>query len=67
MLLYVIWGMFGVKDEFQTDLVSNNVITEKSKGEKVLGVTFDNKLGFSMLLSSIAKKRNINLNALTRV
>ena len=67
MLLYIIWGMFGGKDEFQTDLVSNNAITEKSKDEKVLGVTFDNKLGFSMHLSSITKKRNINLNALNRV
>ena len=39
--------LFGIKDELQTDLLSNNVTTKNSKQEKVLGITFDNKLDFS--------------------
>ena len=37
----------GTKDELQTGFVSNNVTIENSKEEKVLGITFDNKLDFS--------------------
>ena len=33
--------LFGVKDELQTDLVSNNVTTKNSKEEKALGITFE--------------------------
>ena len=33
--------LLGVKDELQTDLVSNNVTTKNSKEEKVLGITFE--------------------------
>ena len=33
--------LFRVKDELQTDLVSNNVTTKNSKEEKVLGITFE--------------------------
>ena len=38
--------LFCVKDELQTDLVSNNVTIKNSKDEKVLEITFDNKLEF---------------------
>ena len=58
--------LYGVNDELQTDLVSENVTTENSKEEKVLGITIDSKLDF-MHLTSITKKANIKLNVLTRV
>ena len=58
--------LFGVKDELQ-DLVSDKVTIKNSKGEKVLGITFDNKLDVSPHLTSITKKANIKLNVLTRV
>ena len=60
--------LFGIKDELQTDLLSNNVTTKNSKQEKVLGITFDNKLDFSSHLTSITKRvKNIKLNSLIRV
>ena len=34
--------LFGVKDNHQTDIVSNNVTTRNGKEEKVLGITYDN-------------------------
>ena len=37
----------------------------ESKDEKVLGITFDNKLDFSMHLTSVTKRANINANILT--
>ena len=40
---------------------------ENSKEEKVLGITFDNKLEFTTHLTSITKKANTKLNALNRV
>ena len=58
--------LLGVKDELQADLVSN-VSIKKSKEEKVQGITFDNKLDLSTYLTSITKKANKKLNALTRV
>ena len=58
--------LFAVKDELQTDLVSNNVTIRNSKDEKVLGITFDIKLEFSSHLTSITKKASIKLNAFTR-
>ena len=45
-------------------LVSDNIIIRKSKEEKVLGITFDNKFDFSTHLTSITKKANVNLNTL---
>ena len=59
--------LFGVKDEIQIDLLSNNVTIKNSNEEKVLGITFDNKLDFSSLLTSIIRKANKKLNNLTRV
>ena len=59
--------LFGVKDELQTDLVSNSVTIKDSKEENELGITFDSNLDFSTHLISIAKKVNIKFNALTRV
>ena len=59
--------LFGVRDEFQTDLVSNNVTIRNSKEEKVLGITFDYKFDLSTYPTSITKKASIKLNALTRV
>ena len=59
--------LFGVKGKLQTDLVSNNVTIRNSKNEKVLGITFDNKLYFAMHLTSITKIVNIKLNTFTRV
>ena len=56
-----------VKYELQTDLVSNKVTIKNSKGENVQGITFDNKLDFSLNLTIITKKENINFKALTRV
>ena len=58
--------LFAVKDELQTDLVSNNVTIRNSKDEKVLGITFDIKLEFSSHRTSITKKASIRLNAFTR-
>ena len=58
--------LFCVKDELQTDLVSNNVTIRNSKEEKVLGITFAS-LDFSTHLTSITKKANIRLHILTRV
>ena len=40
---------------------------KKSKQEKVLGVTIDNKLNFATHLLNITKNANIKFNALTRV
>ena len=60
--------LFGVKDELQTDLVSNSVIIKNSKEENELGITFDSNLDLSTThLISIAKKASITFNALTRV
>ena len=56
-----------VKDELQTDLVSNNATFKNGKEKNVLGITFDSKLDLSMHLTNITKKVNIKLNALTRV
>ena len=52
---------------YQTQLVSSNVTIKNGKEEKVLGINFNNKLDFSTHLTSITKKANIKLNALTRV
>ena len=59
--------LFGVKDELQTDLVSNSVTIKSSKEKNELGITFDSNLDFSTHLISIAKKASIKFNALTRV
>ena len=58
---------FGVNYELQTDLISDNVTIKNSKEEKVLEISFDNKLDFSPHLTSITKKANMNLNTLIRV
>ena len=50
-----------------TELISTNVTTKDSKEEKELGITFANKLDFSTHRTSITKKANIKLNALTRI
>ena len=47
---------FGVKDELQTNLVSNNFISENKNKEKVLGTAFGNKLDFSTHNASITKR-----------
>ena len=59
--------LFGVKDELQTDLVSNNITIKNSKEENELGITFDSSLDLSTHLISIAKKASIKFNALTWV
>ena len=59
--------LFGVNDDILTDLASNNSTVKDSKKEKILGIIFDNKLDFSLHLTSITKKTNIKLNNLTRV
>ena len=59
--------LLGVKDELQSNLASNNVTINKSSKGKVLGIIFDCKLDFSMHLTIITKKANLNPNALTRV
>ena len=59
--------LFGVKDELQTDLVSNSVTIKSSKEKNELGITFDSNLDFSTHLISIAKKASIKFNALTTV
>ena len=43
-----------------------NVTIKNSKGKKAQGITFDNKLDFSMHLTNITKTLNINFNAVTR-
>ena len=50
-----------------TELISTNVTTKDSKEEKELGITFANKLDFSTHRTSITKKADIKLNALTRI
>lgn len=45
--------LFGVKNDLQTDLVSNNVTIKNSKEVKVLGITIDSKLDFPIDLTSI--------------
>ena len=59
--------VFGIDDELQTDLASSNSTIKNSKKEKMLGITFDYKLDFSLHLTRITKKANIKLNNLTRV
>ena len=58
--------LFDVKDELQADLVCNNVTIKNNKEEKVLGITFENKLHVSTHLTNITNKANIKLNAVTR-
>ena len=43
------------------------LLKKDSEEEKVLGITFDSKLDFSTHLTSITKKTNTKVNALTRV
>ena len=59
--------LLGVDNELQTNLVCGNETLKKSKQEKVLGATTDNKLNFAKHLSNITKNANIKFNALTRV
>ena len=59
--------LLGVDDQPQTNLVCGNETIKKSKREKVLGVTIDNKLNFATYLSNITKNANIKFNAFTRV
>ena len=58
--------LFGVNDDILTDLASNNSTVKDSKKEKILGIIFDNKLDFSLHLTSITKKTNIKLSNLTK-
>ena len=58
--------LFGVNDDILTDLASNNSTVKDSKKEKILGIIFDNKLDFSLHLTSITKKANIKFNNLTK-
>lgn len=48
--------MLLVNDELQTDLVCGNETPKKNKQEKMLGVTFHNKINFATHLSNIIKK-----------
>ena len=57
--------LFGLKDELQTDHVSNNVTIKNSKKKKIFQA--DNKLDFSLHLTSIINKKKIKLNNLVRV
>lgn len=59
--------LFGVKNELQTYIVFNNVTIKNSTDKKVLKITIDSNVGFSIPLTSIAKKVNIMFNTLTRV
>ena len=45
--------LLGVKDELQTDFDSNKCTNKNSKEEKVLGITFGNKLNFALHLTSV--------------
>ena len=58
--------LFGVNDDILTDLASNNSTVKDSKKEKIPGIIFDNKLDFSLHLTSITKKANIKFNNLTK-
>lgn len=44
--------LFGIKDEVETELVSNKITIKISKEEKLLGITFDNELYFSKHLTT---------------
>ena len=59
--------LFRVKDKLQTDLLSNNVPIKNRKVEKVLEITFDNKLDFTQPLTRANKKANIKLNNFAKV
>ena len=59
--------LYGLNDELETDVSSDNVtIEKKNQEEKVLGVVIDSKLDF-MHFISFTKNVNIELNALYRV
>ena len=57
--------LLGVDEELQTNLVCGNESLKNIKQEKVLGVTFDNKVNFETYLSNVTKNTNIKFNALT--
>ena len=59
--------LLGVDDSLQTNLVYGDEILKKTKQEKVLGVTLDNKRDFATHLLNITKIANKKFNALTRV
>ena len=59
--------LLGVDDSLQTNLVYGDEILKKTKQEKVLGVTLDNKRDFATHLLNITKNANKKFNALTRV
>ena len=44
--------LFGIKDEVETELVSNKITIKISEEEKLLGITFDNELDFSKHLTT---------------
>ena len=48
-------------------MLFDNVTIRNSEEQKVLGITYDNKLDFSTYLTSITKKANIKRNTFTRV
>lgn len=48
--------MLLVNDELQTDLGYGNETPKKNKQEKMLGITFHNKINFATHLSNIIKK-----------
>ena len=45
--------LYGIKDELQTDLASNDLIIKNTNEEKASEITFDNKFDFSVDLASI--------------
>lgn len=57
----------GVKDELQTDLMSNSFTIRNGKKGKILGIAFDRKLDFSTHHTSTTEKANIKLITLTGV
>ena len=53
--------LFGIKNELQTDLVSNYFTIKNDTEEKVLRITTDSKLEFAKHLTSITKKAKIKV------
>ena len=59
--------LFGLKDELKTDHVSNNVTIKNSKTKQKKKFQADNKLDFSLHLTSITNKNKTKLNNLVTV
>ena len=59
--------LLSVDDSLQTNLECGDEILKNTKQEKVLGVTWDNKLNFATHVLNVTKNAKKKFNALIRV